>query len=384
MTEVLPGVEYLFYADLAATGLEGIAGVTVYLGDVLTTARTTAGIEQLGATTVYAVTITTPSESSDVAYSANVDDGTDVQWFWPFTVVPFVSPGEQTATPGPCNAWTTVEAVAEFCTAEGTDLSVYTPAVLAASEFLYMMSAKQFNGECEQTVRPQADGCGCWLGITSPMSVGAPQISYGDGWWWGSWAGTWGWGFAGCGANNVLGACGMISTAPLSGYPVTEILEVKIDGVVLDASEYRLDGYRYLTRMAAADGSPQWWPACQRVDRPDTEPGTWSATYVYGTAPPELGVLAANELACQLYRASVGGACTIPSQATVVTRQGITIQRTPFVAWAYRKGQGWVSGLPLVDAFLSAYNPMGVTRRSSVWSPDLTPFGPRLGTGTGS
>lgn len=81
---VEPGATFTVYADLEASGLEGTAGVTVYEGDAIVTARTTAGIAQLGSSTIYAITITAPT--AEGYYVANGDDGTTVQWPSPFQV----------------------------------------------------------------------------------------------------------------------------------------------------------------------------------------------------------------------------------------------------------------------------------------------------------
>lgn len=84
MMIVPPGETFTIYADLEASGLEGTAGVTVYDGDVAVVARTTAGIAQLGSSTIYAITLEAPDDSG--YYVANGDDGVDVQWPWPFQV----------------------------------------------------------------------------------------------------------------------------------------------------------------------------------------------------------------------------------------------------------------------------------------------------------
>jgi hypothetical protein len=280
-------------------------------------------------------------------------------------------------TVGPCTAWTTVEDVAACCgAAVGTNAGLYAQAVTAASQLLFELSGRQFAGLCTETVRPCADGCGCWQWITWPASPGVPQFPYGLGW--GLWGTAgWGWGYQGC--DDVCG-CAPLSRASLPGFPVDSITEVKIDGVVIDPSEYRLDEWRFLTRLAAADGEPQFWPSCQRLDLPDTEQGTWAVTYDFGQSPPVLGVLAANKLACELFKLCDTGECSIPLQGlTQINRQGIEIRRAPFVSWAMQKGV-WMTGLMEVDAFLSAYNPGGHRRPPSVWSPDLPQFAERLGS----
>jgi len=149
---------------------------------------------------------------------------------------------------------------------------------------------------------------------------------------------------------------------------------VVISGVVIDADGYRLDRNRYLARLADDDGSPRFWPACQRLDVGDDAVGAWYVDYLSGQPVPLPGVSAAAELACELYKACQGLDCMLPAGTTKVIRQNVTIERAPFISWGLQKGN-WATGLPLVDAFLAAYNPAGLRRRPSVWSPDLPGYG---------
>jgi hypothetical protein len=183
--------------------------------------------------------------------------------------------------------------------------------------------------------------------------------------------------FTGCG-------CVPLSRVLLPGYPVVEIAEVTIDGVVLAASEYRLDEYRYLTRIGDTDGSPNTWPSCQALEKPLGEPGTWGVTVTYGQSPPNLGQDAATQLACELYRACDPDAeCRLPYGVTRIIRQGLTIERLPSLTWAFQgqqDGRGqWRTGIPLVDAFLGAYNPAGLIRRPTTWSASGGAYARRYG-----
>ena len=270
--------------------------------------------------------------------------------------------------PGPCTDWVTAEDVAAVCGSAGSagsDAIVYQTAATEASQILFALSGRLFNGGCEQTVRPCKDTCGCWgvggLAFDSGLGIGFD-------WSWGYGAGGWYW-------RNEYGdrcSCGHLAQIVLSGYPVTAITQVKIDGAIVDASTYRLDEHRYLTRMRdpAVPGQAVFWPACQALDLDDTQPGTWSVTYQFGTAPPPIGKDAAAQLACELNRALTGGECSLPVGTTKVTRQGITVERG-LLASFLRPGQ---TGLVLVDAFLATYNPNGASRRPAVFSPDVARF----------
>ena len=235
---------------------------------------------------------------------------------------------------------------------------------MVASELLFQFSGRQFNGRCTQTRRPCADGCSWPSWLFPGLSPGAPQYPVGyDGWgWWGT---GWGWGAAGC---NSCG-CTPLSSALLAGYPVVSIEEVEIDGVVLASDQYRLDEWRWLTRMAdPTTGEAQRWPSCQRLDRPDGEDSTWSVTYVYGITPPLSGQKAAAQLGGEIYKSCLGGDCALPTGTVQRTRAGITIQKAPFISWGQINGR-WATGLPLVDAFLTSVNKRGLTRRPIAWAP---------------
>jgi hypothetical protein len=147
--------------------------------------------------------------------------------------------------------------------------------------------------------------------------------------------------------------------------PVFQIVRVKIDGGVVPTGSYRLDDNRRLVRT---DGGR--WPSCNDLTRDDTEVGTWSITAQYGEAIPDIAQLAMGELACEIVRAATGGDCRLPAGVTQLARQGVTISY-PDIGTLWKQGR---TGLYLVDAFLSAYNPGGLTRRSRTYSVDRPPF----------
>lgn len=250
------------------------------------------------------------------------------------------------AQTGPCSLWVTGEDVAATCDAldSSGDPTVYDNAAQEASDVLFALSGQQFAGECGPvTVRPCAGPCGCWP--PGRVDVGWHQRQ-----------------------------CGWLSQVKLSGYPIREITEVLIDGAVIDPAEYRLDGRRYLTRLADADGRAQRWPACQRLDLAETEEGTFAVTYTYGQDPPLLGIEAAQQLACQIAAAGpdASGDCALPDGTVVVTRQGVTIELDRFI-------EDGISALPLVGLFLQTYNPARLRKRSTVWSPDIAPHARQVG-----
>jgi hypothetical protein len=130
--------------------------------------------------------------------------------------------------------------------------------------------------------------------------------------------------------------CGCPPTSTINlWYPVRTIIEVKIDGVVIDPSTYTVIRERKLARL---DGA---WPACQNVNLADSEDGTFSVVYTWGRYPPEAGKLAAAQLAwlLKVQRRGLRSAQGHPR----VTRQGIAIEGalTTCTTRAGRQGCRW-------------------------------------------
>lgn len=305
------------------------------------------------------------SRSGSFNILANAVTGPDVSW----------------PVPGPCGAWTSTQAAWSCCgqptvTVDGDVCPVdFAPFVQMASEVLFELSGRLFVGQCEKTVRPCRAGNPCGIQVLSRGHVVGPW-DWGGGW--GSWTGS-GW------SDPSYCGCHPLDRVKLSGYPVREITEVKIDGDVVDPDTYRLDGWRWLvrTRDVAEPDVSLFWPSCQILDLPDTEDGTFSVTYRYGQDPPVSGQHAAAALACQFYQACDGGGddCEVPSTAVRVTRQGVTIDKTVAVDWFLeRKGiRGWKTGIVAVDGFLNSVNPNTMQRRPITWSPDGQRYAKQVG-----
>jgi hypothetical protein len=250
-----------------------------------------------------------------------------------------------------CSPWTTVEDAAACCDV-GSDPDVLEDAVEAATELLFLLSGSVYSGTCQQLVRP----CSEQLYCSGP---------------WDGWSGAfWGTPSArrGCG-------CTPLSRIPLAGH-ATAIMEVTIDGEVVDPDTYRLDEHLWLSRVRDPDDldTRLYWPRCQAMDKPLTAEGTFGVLYEYGREAPSSAVLAANELACAIFQsceAEDGAECTLPSGVVRVERQGLTIELQGFRAWGLKDGV-WQTGMPFVDAFLNMANPTGTrSGRTQVWSPDL-------------
>lgn len=271
---------------------------------------------------------------------------------------------------GPCTSWITADDVRECCSI--SDSGSTTDELLdrlgvAASQVLYELSGRRFSGVCESVVRPcQTQGCGINF-----LPAGLGLLPY---WGGGYWSGLGsGWGDNGIGNAGVQCGCSPLSQV-LLGYPTVEVLEVLIDGVVVPADEYRVDEWRYLIRVADSAGVPRYWPSCQNLMLDTTEAGTFQVTYTHGVAPPSVGIDAAAQLACTFYQQCQGLDCNLPVGASKITRQGVTIDRGLLASWflSNQNGGGWSTGLALVDAFLTAYNPSRLRRAPAVFTPDLT------------
>lgn len=238
-----------------------------------------------------------------------------------------------------CTPWATEADLCSPCADYGNVAVLAGDFLQAASDVLFELSGRQFNGGCEVTIRPERR---C---VHLERSVSLP-------------AGR---------RSAAAGGCGCPSwRVDLPDYPVSAIGEVKVDGVVLDPARYRLDGNRQLIRLADADGTNPGWPAGQRIDLATTEIDTWSITYTWGREPPPMGVKAAAVLACELALScdpETASQCRLPKNATSVSREGVSIVLSPS-DFLDKDGK---TGLYEVDLFLRAVNPSRIRQRASVW-----------------
>lgn len=253
---------------------------------------------------------------------------------------------------GPCSPWD----VTWVCDVSCESPTVTAQAVELATEVVWALSGRQF-GLCEVTLRPCRRECDTFPwpgGGTFPEWSGtswlSPQLVGGM------------WFNVVCGRCTTGCSCSSISEVLLPA-PVHSVVQVKIDGVVVSGSAYRLDDNRTVVLLNDE------WPTCNDLNLADTEPNTWSITARYGVEVPVGGAWAVGELACQLIRALNGEDCRLPRNVTQLVRQGVTIQ-FPDVVELLEKG---LTGLYLVDQFVQTWNPSGLRRRSGVYSVDHPP-----------
>lgn len=223
---------------------------------------------------------------------------------------------------GPCSNWAT-EAEVAACASDVTFACDLTEIAAAVSELLYEWSGRKFAGECGPfTIRP-CTPCRC----TNLCRCEPPQLDLG----------------------------------PF----VREVSEVKVDGVVLDEEQYRLDEGRWLVRLTV-DNANEGWPICNDLARAGTEEGTLEVTLTRGLDPPLSGRRAAAVYAAEWGLSCTPGQedrCRLPSRTTSYTRQGVTVALMDPTA-LLKDGR---TGIPEVDAFLSAFSRDAIPR---IWGPE--------------
>lgn len=299
--------------------------------------------------------------NGDVSYAWQAGDVDDLGLFTAVEEVWYVGGGKQAAPAfqveifdpvsvisGTCGeAWITSDELAACLGIEG-DADLLDSATELATSILFSLSGERYPGVCQRTVRPCYDPCNCGWGQV---------LSRGHlvGWSAGRWTND-------CGDRC---GCGVQRRVRLAGIPARSIVQVKIDGVALSPSEYRLDAGGWLARTTGG------WPICQATSLPDTEPGTFSVTYTWGMEPPVSGREAAKALAAELYAACSGGDCDLNANIQSVARQGVSWTRGEMLA------AGGVMGIQAVDVFLTTVNPKGMRRRPAVFSPDIQPHARR-------
>ena len=266
---------------------------------------------------------------------------------------------------GPCFPWTTADAV--WGAVAGIDpLADLTEWIEAAGEVLYNLTGRQFKGLCRATIRPGHESCSCG-GLCAAHAFGWP-FSGGFGLYGSSWGGSW-LGGAQEGPRNTLICASEIDL----GHEARLVESIKIDGVEIDPTTWRLDPLGKLVRQPDASGNRLAWPCCQRVDLPSGQPGTFEIRYLYGQDPPASVVMAVNVLAGQFWLGSnLGSAaqCKLPAHVQTMTRQGVTATFITDVSVILEKGY---TGLPPVDQVIAAFNPNHLTRRARVISIDVEP-----------
>lgn len=148
----------------------------------------------------------------------------------------------------------------------------------------------------------------------------------------------------------------------LGGHP-SRIVEVKINGAILDPSSYKLqDG-----KLFRIDGES--WPARQDLRLPDSQDGTFSVTYIDGIELDANGRWCAGILAKEFYNSwqDDDQICRLPSSVISINRQGLAIELGKDLF------PGGLTGIREVDLWIATWNPYRVRSKARVFSPDTMP-----------
>jgi hypothetical protein len=142
--------------------------------------------------------------------------------------------------------------------------------------------------------------------------------------------------------------------------PIYKIVEVKVAGVVIPATDYEVHNQSILVYTGTALDA---WPSTQDFTLGSDQPGTFEVTYL-NTAPVDgAGAYAAGLMAVQFAKACSGDkSCKFPSNVASVVRTGLSIE---IVTGSFPNGQ---TGIREVDAYVAQWNRNG-RGKSSVFDP---------------
>ena len=172
------------------------------------------------------------------------------------------------------------------------------------------------------------------------------------------------------GNPSMSGSCGCSSDCSHLGPtdlqlpgPVESVIEIRIDGVVLDEAAYKVANHRWVKRV---DG--EVWPQDQDMRAADDAVGAFVVRYEQGIPVPDEGQLAAAYLTADIL-AGMGDAgastCQLPPGVTSISRQGTTIDIDPR-AW-FADG---LTGIEFVDRWIMTVNPHKSSAPTRIASPD--------------
>jgi hypothetical protein len=134
--------------------------------------------------------------------------------------------------------------------------------------------------------------------------------------------------------------------------PARSITSVRIDGVAVDPSRWRLLNGRWLVRTDSCS-----WNLFRGVE----------VTYRAGQNPPKAGQHAAARLADEIVQSFIDpGSCALPDRVTAISRQGVSytiLDPQEFI----RDGR---TGIYEIDLFINAANPGRARQKPRVYSPD--------------
>lgn len=225
---------------------------------------------------------------------------------------------------------------------DALDPDVQERSLMLATSSLQMLTYNRV-GTCPVTIRPcpTEPRCGCGWN---------PHIR--DGQWYND-----------CSTCGTETTCKPLSEVDIPG-PVGYIETVLVDGVELDLwnGDFRLDDGHLLVWQGEGT-SP--FPETQDLDKPDSEPGTWSITYSRSYPVLADARLAVALLAMEFAKAcQPKGKCSLPRGVTSVVRNGVSFS---IEAGLFPSG---LTGIDIVDQFILKWAPAGSpVRNATVFDP---------------
>lgn len=233
-------------------------------------------------------------------------------------------------------------------------------AIAWSTYILWALTGRRY-GPCSLTVRPCGPKCMGPTGyLTFPVTTNGALSGAGMPWMI-PWIDNGVWRNCGCAGPCT---CAARCQVALPG-PVAAVNEVKVDGLVISPTAYRLDVVRGIPVLVRTDGL--CWPECQDMNQDINETGSFAITYQRGIAVPRAGQLAAGELAVEFAKACAGQDCALPAQLASLSRNGVEVQ----VADPTAVLESGLTGIPNVDLWIRAVNPYRRPARSRVMSADL-------------
>lgn len=199
-----------------------------------------------------------------------------------------------------------------------------------ASDILYVLSGGRVFGRCQRQVYPFRDVNTC-----GPRSLLSP-FGFGSGFaeTWVDWDG--------------------VDSIPLRG-PNTEIIEITIDGAVIDPTTYGLLNGNKLFRRGSVS-----WPNTNDVTLADTEVGTFTITYRFGEVANLSKKRAGIELVCSMVKGD---------KNTLTRLRGIVSANIQGVSVTMQDNEVDSLGLPELSRFVDIYGNRGLGN-VGVWAPE--------------
>jgi hypothetical protein len=158
-------------------------------------------------------------------------------------------------------------------------------------------------------------------------------------------------GFCNCGSGDRIRVLSSVG-------PVVAVTEVEVDGDIIPSTEWRF----YPSSQLLYRVPPDVWPTRDTKWADCGDPDTMCVEVQIGSTPDAWALAVHAELTCELIKSCTGGACRLPSNASSVTGQGVSITLTPEDAKMF---------IPSVAGWVAAINPAGATQPTKVFSPDI-------------